>query len=263
MPVLPGAQPFLLDAGPAAPATVLLSHGFTGSPQTVRPWGEAMHAAGYTAIGPRLPGHGTRWQDLAATRWQDWYGELERAFDEALGRGKPVFAMGISMGGTLVTRLAQQRGAELAGLVLVNPSLFSEKFAVNYLLPVLSRMTRSARGIASDIAKPGMREVAYDRVPLAALRSLTELWRLTRADLGKVTLPVRVYRSAVDHVVEPGNTRMLLAGIASEDVAEHVMEHSYHVMTLDNDAPALFEGSAAFVAERLAALGTAGAEPPR
>lgn len=263
MPVLPGAQPFLLDAGADAPATVLLSHGFTGSPQTVRPWGEAMHAAGYTAIGPRLPGHGTRWQDLAATRWQDWYGELERAFDEALGRGKPVFAMGISMGGTLVLRLAQQRGAELAGIVLSNPSVLSQRFAVNHLLPILSRVKRTAAGISSDIALPGSTEVAYDKVPLAALRSLTELWRLTREDLANVTVPVRLYRSAVDHVVEPANSTVVLAGIASEDVAEYVMERSYHVMTLDHDAPALFEGSAAFVAERLAALGAAGAGPAR
>ncbi|GLZ79014.1 carboxylesterase [Actinorhabdospora filicis] len=266
MPVLPGAEPFLFDAGAEAPATIVMSHGFTGSPQTVRAWGEAVHAAGYTVIGPRLPGHGTRWQDMAATRWQDWYGEVERALDEALGRGRPVVGMGISMGATLMLRLAQERGADLSGLVVVNPSLFSQKVAVNYLLPVISRLARSAPGIASDIAKPGITELAYDRIPLAALRSLTELWRLTRSRLGNITVPLRVYRSAQDHVVEPANSRMLLAGVSSEDVAEHVMQHSYHVMTLDNDAPELFAGSVAFVGELLGAAPAGpggGAEPGR
>ena len=38
---------------------VLLSHGFTGSPVSMRPWGEHLAAAGYAVEVPRLPGHGT------------------------------------------------------------------------------------------------------------------------------------------------------------------------------------------------------------
>src|SRR4051812_7925098 len=118
--VLPGAEPFAADGGEVG---VVLSHGFTGSPQSLRPWAEHLAAAGLTVRLPRLPGHGTRWQDLNDTRWPDWYGEVERAFDDLRGRCRQVFGMGLSMGGTLVLRLAEQRPAEVAGLVLVNPSL--------------------------------------------------------------------------------------------------------------------------------------------
>ena len=107
MGVLPGAEPFAADGGPVG---VVLSHGFTGSPQSLRPWAEHLAAAGFTVRLPRLPGHGTRWQDLNATRWPDWYGEIERAFDALRGRCDQVFAGGLSMGGTLVLRLAEQRG---------------------------------------------------------------------------------------------------------------------------------------------------------
>ncbi len=266
MSVLPGAEPFLFDAGPTAPAGIVLCHGFTGCPQSLRPWGEHLHAAGFTVACPRLPGHGTRWQDMNATRWEDWYGELERSFDAMLDRvgsdgadgadgsdTTPVFAAGLSMGGTLVTRLAEERGSELAGIVLVNPSFLTLRRDAA-LLPVLSRVVPSFPGIASDIKKAGVTELAYPRIPLRAAFSLNQLWKVTRAALPKVTVPIRVYRSAEDHVVEPVNTQVLLDHVSSTDVEEIVLTDSYHVATLDNDAEAIFAGSVDFVRGRLTQL---------
>src|SRR5699024_3609720 len=65
---------------------VLLSHGFTGSPASIRPWGEALAEHGYAVEVPRLPGHGTRWQELNRTTWSDWYGELSRVFERLAAR---------------------------------------------------------------------------------------------------------------------------------------------------------------------------------
>jgi len=73
------------------------------------------------------------------------------------------------------------------------------------------------------------------------------LWVTTRADLGKVTVPILVFRSTDDHIVEPDSTELLMKSVASSDVREVVLHDSYHVATLDNDAPAIFEGSVEFV----------------
>ena len=244
MGVLPGAEPFAADGSEVG---VLLSHGFTGSPQSLRPWAEHLAAAGLTVRLPRLPGHGTRWQDLNDTRWPDWYGELERAFDDLRGRCRQVFGMGLSMGGTLVIRLAEQRPADVAGLVLVNPSLGTERKDVKYALPLLHRVVPSLAGIGSDIRKPGVTELAYERTPLRAMHSLSRLWPLVVADLGLVTAPVLLYRSRVDHVVEPMSGRLLRDGASSTEVTEVILEDSFHVATLDHDAPAIFAGSLDFV----------------
>jgi carboxylesterase len=206
---------------------------------------------------PRLPGHGTRWQDLNATRWPDWYGEVERAFDTLRSRCEQVFAGGLSMGGTLALRLAEQRGTEVAGLVLVNPSLGTERKDLKLLVPVLHRVVPSMPGIGSDIRKPGERELAYDRVPLRALHSLTGLWRVALADLGRVTAPTLLYRSRVDHVVEALSGRLLREGASSCEVVERILEESYHVATLDHDAPVIFDGSAEWIRRHAAAAGSA------
>ena len=57
MPVLPGAEPFRHEGGEVG---VLLCHGFTGSPQSLRPWAEYLAERGLTVALPLLPGHGTR-----------------------------------------------------------------------------------------------------------------------------------------------------------------------------------------------------------
>ena len=241
--VLPGAEPIDLPGGPVG---VLLSHGFTGTTQSMRPWAEHLAAAGLTVTAPRLPGHGTRWQDMNRTRFSDWYGEIERGFDDLRARCEQVFVMGLSMGGTLTLRLAEQRGDQVAGIVVVNASLASERKDAR-LVPVLSKVIPSFPGIGSDIKRPGVEELAYDRIPLKAFASLRAAWPAVRADLPKITCPVLVFRSAEDHVVEPISGRVLLEGLAGGTVEERVLEDSYHVATLDNDAPAIFEGSLEFV----------------
>ena len=180
------------------------------------------------------------------TTWHDWYAELERNLVELTARCEQVFVMGLSMGGTLAIRLAEEHGDAISGLVLVNPSLLTKR-PDRFLLPALRLVVPTWAGIASDIKKPGSVELAYDRIPMKAAYSLSKLWVTTRADLGKVTQPILIFRSADDHVVEPDSTALLQQKVASSDVREVVLENSYHVATLDNDAPTIFEGSVEFV----------------
>jgi carboxylesterase len=257
VPVLPGAEPFTAEgSGDLAGVGVVLCHGFTGNPSSVRPWGEYLAEAGLAVAAPRLPGHGTRWQDMNLTRWEDWYGELDRTFEGLKSRCDTVFAMGLSMGGTLTLRLLQEHGADVAGAVLVNASLATERKDAK-LLPLLAPVLASRPGVGSDIAKPTTAESAYDRVPLKAALSLSRLWKVVRADLGEITQPMLVFRSRNDHVVEPVSCRLLLEGVRSDSVQERVLERSYHVATLDYDAPAIFEGSLDFVRQHVGAAAPA------
>src|SRR3954447_26987973 len=86
---------------------VLLVHGFTGSPASMRPWAHALAGQGYAVEVPLLPGHGTRWQGLNEVSWTAWYAEAEAAFDRLRGACDAVVVAGLSMGGCLVLRLAE------------------------------------------------------------------------------------------------------------------------------------------------------------
>lgn len=226
---------------------VLLTHGFSGSPASMRPWGEHLAARGHAVEVPRLPGHGTRWQDLNATGWDDWYGEERRAFEKLAAENDVVVACGLSMGGSLTLRLAADVGDRLAGLVLVNPAVHTERKDV-LALPVIKWLVGSFPGISNDIAKEGADEVAYDRTPLKATHSMLRAWKGLRQDLHRVDQPLLLITSVTDHVVDPSSRRIIKERISSTDVTEVRLERSYHVATVDHDAETIFAESATFIA---------------
>jgi carboxylesterase len=253
MTITPGTEPFHFEGGPTA---VLLSHGFTGSPASIRPWGEYLHAQGFTVTCPLLPGHGTRWQDMAKTTWQEWYGELLRVFDDLAAHHERVFVGGLSMGGGLALRLAEERGPAVAGLMLVNPTVCRpQRLDVPVLLALekvklfgaAAAVMPTVPGIKNDIKKPGQDELAYDDVPVKAALQLTKMQDVVRADLGRVTQPLIVFWSPEDHVVEPINTQTVMREVSSVRRTLVLLEESYHVATLDNDADTIFSDSADFL----------------
>jgi carboxylesterase len=253
--VLAGAEPFAAEGGPVG---ALVVHGFTGSPQSIRPWAAALAEAGLTVYAPRLPGHGTRWQDMARTRWEDWYGEVERSFESLRNRCERVFVCGLSMGGTLALRLAEEHSDELAGVIVVNASLGTDR-ADAKLLPLARLFIPAFPGIADDIKAEGVHELGYDKLPLKPAYSMSKAWTLVRQDLGRIQVPMLVFRSRVDHVVPPISGKYLLEGARSSEVRERILENSYHVATLDADAPLIFAESLDFIRQHAGAVGGAAA----
>lgn len=240
-----GAEPFSAEGGRLG---VLLIHGFTGSPASMVPWARHLAAAGHTVEVPRLPGHGTTWQELNTLSWRDWYGEADRALTGLRERCDWVAVCGLSMGGTLALRLAEQRPEDVGALALVNPVVQLTRLDLK-ALPLVRRVVPSFPGIRNDIKKPGQDEIAYDRTPLHALASQTQLWRDTRRDLGRVRAPLVLFKSREDHVVDPSSARVVMAGVSSR-VRELVeLPESFHVATLDHDAPVIMERSAQFIAD--------------
>lgn len=223
---------------------VVLSHGFTGSPHGLRAWAHALAAAGFAVRMPLLPGHGTRWQDLNRTRWQQWHGALDDAYLELDAQCDQVFAAGLSMGGALALRIAATR--PVAGVLLVNPGLTVDDPRAP-LAGILKLVLKSTPAIGNDILKAGMDEGAYTRTPVAAAHELNKMFKDTVRLLPRVTAPVQVYRSTVDHVVSDSSMALLRRGLTHAPLDVVQLENSYHVATLDNDADRIFEGSVAFI----------------
>jgi carboxylesterase len=212
----------------------------------MRPWAEQLAAAGFSVELPLLPGHGTSWQEMQVTRWPDWYAVVDQSMRDLQDSCEQVFVMGLSMGGSLALRLAQEHGDAISGIVVVNPSIHSSNRML-FMLPLLRHVVAAVPGVSNDIKLEGRDEVAYDKVPLQSLHSLTELWRLVRDDLPRITQPLLVFGSEVDHVVEPTNGREVVDRVSSGDVQYVVLPDSYHVATLDNDAQTIIDESLSFI----------------
>ena len=246
----PGYTAFSHDGGDVG---VLLIHGFTGAPGSLRPWAEHLAAEGYTVRLPLLPGHGTRWQDANRTTFADWLGAVTATLQELTSTCRAVVVGGLSMGGTLTLRLAEIFPTAMAGIMLVNPSVLTLRKEAS-LLPVLHHILPMFPPIAGDIAKPGVVEPGYNRLPVKAMYSLWKAWPVVRAELPKVTAPVLLLHSTTDHIVEPVNAQIVRDEVSSAHITDIPLERSYHVATLDYDAELIFTSSVEFIEKVTASL---------
>jgi carboxylesterase len=230
--VMRGAEPFSASGGPNG---VLVLHGFTGSPQSMRPLAEAFASAGFAVELPLLPGHGTTVEDMAETGWADWSGTAEAAYSDLAVRCERVVVAGLSMGAALALWLAT-RHPEIAGLVLVNPAMGTPADDVMRapLVELLNSGERLMPGLANDVADPDVTELAYDQTPIAALVSLLDGIEELYPRLSEIACPVLLMIAPQDHVVPPGAREAIEATVAGP--IEHVtLERSFHVATIDYD----------------------------
>ncbi|HZI44955.1 MAG TPA: alpha/beta fold hydrolase [Ilumatobacter sp.] len=227
---------------------VLVVHGFTGTPASVRSIAEAMAAAGYDVELPRLPGHGTSVEDMLTTAWDAWSGEVSGAVERLSSRVSHVVAVGQSMGGTLVLRAALGHPA-IGALVCINPlTRVRDAETMAMLDDLLEDGISVAPGEGSDIADPDAYDVAYAGTPIAPLKSLLLDGVAPIADrYGELSVPLRLFTSRNDHVVDPADSEYLAATYGGP--VEHTwLERSYHVATRDYDRDLIVAESSAFVA---------------
>lgn len=230
---MPGCEPFSHVAG--STVGVVVVHGFTGTPWSVRGVADAMVAAGFDVELPRLPGHGTTIDDMLTTSWSDWSGEVARARASIAARCEHVVLVGQSMGATLVLASAVADPAA-AALVCINPVTRGRSTEELELIDdLLEDGFDVAPGEGSDIADPDGSDISYDGTPLRPLRSLLlEGVAPIEQRFGELTPPLRLFTSRQDHVVAPEDSEHLAATYGGP--VEHTwLDRSYHVVTRDFD----------------------------
>jgi carboxylesterase len=209
------------------------------------PVAEAFAAAGFAVELPRLPGHGTTVDDLAATRWGDWAAEVAAAYARLAARAERVVVAGQSMGASLALGLAA-RHPEIAGLVCINPAAQpADAEALAMLRDMVAAGEETIPAGRADIADPTSVDTGYGVTPLAPLLSFLDGVAALQADLGAIACPVLILTSRTDHVVDPVNSDHL-AGAVRGPVERVTLERSYHVAALDYDGPLVCEAAVVF-----------------
>ena len=234
-----------------SPVGVLVVHGFTGTPASMRGVADAMASTGFDVELPRLPGHGTTVHDMIMTGWSDWTAEVARTRTALAERCEHVVLVGQSMGATLVLASAlAEPGA--AGLVCINPvTRMRSDDELDLIDGLLEDELEIVPGEGSDIADPDGFDISYDGTPLRPLRSLLrEGIAPMEQRFSELTAPLRLFTSRQDHVVPPADSEHLVATYGG-DVHHSWLERSYHVATCDYERDLVTAESVAFV-ERVA-----------
>ena len=227
---------------------VLLVHGFTGTPASMRPWAHYLNERGYTVSVPLIPGHGTTWHDLNRVSWEEWPAKVEAELLHLKERCSKVFVCALSMGGGNSLYVSAQHQEKIDGLILVNPMIHIPGVQIKFV-HIISRIQKSRASVGDDIKKPGVTEWGYDALPLKGVAQLYKYLKLARAGLPSVKTPTLLFHSVDDHVLPVSNTEIVMAELGSSQKKRIELANSYHVATLDYDAETIFENSRLFIEE--------------
>ena len=210
---------------------VLCLHGLGGTGATMWPIVAACIDAGFTTLAPTLPGHGTNPDDLAGITWDDWMG--------AAREWEADVVVGQSMGACLALQLAAEHRCLAA--VCINP-LVADPDALDGL------EWRASRGQAwIDVAASTVGEIAYERLPIESIRTMTE--GIASIDLSAVDRPVLLVTSANDDVVDPASSDAIADALLC-DVKRLRLRRSGHVATLDSERDVLQQAIVRFVSNQ-------------
>lgn len=238
-PVLKGAEEFSIKGNNIG---ILISHGFMGTPQSVKYIGEKLAKLGFTVHAPRLKGHGTDYYDLEKCKFTDWFNSLEVAYKELTKKCSEIYVLGQSMGGTLALWLAHKYPS-IKGIIVVNPALSLPAYE-----PLEQQSEpRFVKEGTPDIKAKNVVEITYSQTPITAIHELQKLMKQTPSILSDIQCPILGIRSKVDHVVPPENTDFILDKVKSAVKWRVVLPNSYHVASMDNDKDLIVESSHQFV----------------
>ncbi len=225
-------SPFLLKG--SRDQAVLLVHGFTATPAEVRRLANNLHRAGFTTAGPLLPGHGETPSALNRIHWQEWYGAVDRAFQELRNEYKKVYVGGESMG-ALLALLVAARNPSASGVLTYAPALLlrltrAQEMVLRLLSPFVTGQPKN--DLTGNTTWQG-----YTVNPLKAVTRLLALQKVVKVELGKVRQPLLVMQGKLDATIDLHSAEMVYQNAGSKVKEIHWLENSGHCLLLDCELP--------------------------
>lgn len=217
---------YILEPDREPIGAVVLLHGLTDSPYSLRHIAVHYRSLGYVVVAIRLPGHGTVPAALTASTWEDWAAATRLAVREARRRvpaPRPLHIVGFSNGGALALMYAlnaidNPKLARPDRLILISPMIGITRFARFAGLAGLPAILPAFAKAAWLSVVPEFNPFKYNSFPIYAARQSYELTRELQADiarrqrqgsLGQLP-PILTFHSVLDFTV---STRALITAL--------------------------------------------------
>ena len=258
MPSRPFWRPFWADSEgvsaspdpivlPGGSTTVVLVHGYSGSPAELGLLADSLQRKGYGVECPLLVGHGTCLEDLMPVDPDQWLKQIEAVVDRLQHEGQSVVVGGLSLGAILALQVARRRPC-IQGVITYSPPIISGDPRA-LVAPLLARLLTSVPRPADDFVDPTTAERiwTYNRWPSRCSVKVLELIAETRRHLAEVTQPLLVMASRLDRVITARGVNHLRQRVSSPSVKLQWLENSGHLITTDAEWRTVADVTADFI----------------
>jgi alpha-beta hydrolase superfamily lysophospholipase len=217
---------YVLEPEGTPVGAVVLLHGLTDSPYSLRHIARRYRAHGFVSVAIRLPGHGTVPSGLSDVRWQDWLAATRLAVREArrrVGPSRPLHLVGFSNGGALAMKYALDalEDPQLTRpdrIVLISPNIGITEFARFAGLAGLPAVLPHFAKAAWLSILPEFNPFKYNSFPVNGAR---QTWQMTQAlqeqilrlaQAGELNhlAPILTFQSVIDFTV---STRAIISSL--------------------------------------------------
>jgi carboxylesterase len=247
---------------------VLLIHGLGGTPVELRFIAQGLARAGHTVYCCQLAGHCGTPEELRRSTWREWYASVEAAHDRLKEHADTILVGGLSMGGILGIHLAQNRPAEVHGLLLYAPTLKLDGWsmpwysrAIHYVRPLPIKLEfdlaehepyglkdeRVRALVVSAMQNGDSGQAGVFSTPMRSFANFNQLVAVVKRRLRKVAQPALIVHPRTDDMASLKNAHYLQAHLGGL-VDTLVLDNSYHMVTLDQQRHIVAERTASFVA---------------
>jgi len=274
-PCITGHEFWLPGVGERAHTGVLLVHGLTGTPNEMRIIGKGLNRAGFSVYGMQLAGHCGSFDDLLATRWQDWTASVRAAAQRLHAEVDRVLVVGLSMGAVLALDLAADPETRVAGVAALSTMFRHDGWSIplytrlSFLLKPFRLLGIGRRQVFMEqppfgIKDDGLRQRIVAQMhagdsaaaglagnPWYSIIEMRDLSRHVQRRLDRVHAPCLLVHAADDDVASVANARLVQRKVRGP-VELLLLRDSYHMVTIDRERRTVLTRTTAFV-ERVAA----------
>lgn len=213
-----------------------------------------------------LRGHGTPdTRSASITGWQDLVDDTRHVVDlaAAVTPARPVFLVGLSLGGLLALNAGINPPDGLRGLVALAPAVSADgaPLAVRLLMPLLSRVAPRLRldpGLdRTRISRDAAAASEYLRDPLVQTtmpcRLAAEVIKaIPRAlhEAAQLTLPLLVLHGTEDTIVPAGSSAVYVDRVTSRDKTRVAFDGAFHNLLIETNRDEVMTLLAAWINAR-------------
>lgn len=249
---MPG-QPFLLPHFRRRLGVVLV-HSYLAIPEEVKALALFLRRRGVWVYAPRLPGHGTSAEDLAARKYQEWRESVENGYVLMSTLCDRVVVGGIAFGGNLALDLAARVG-DLAGVFAICPPFGLSDYSTRFMPPTdaWNRLLHKMKGGEENGVflefSYGNLSVNYPRNPVAGVKEAGEFLDSIEKSYRAIRQPALIVQADKNPVVDPRGSKRLYDQIASKNKEFCLLSDDRHVLVTGERTEKVFRKIGAFIDE--------------
>lgn len=229
-------KPFTFEGGPRA---VLLLHGFTGNSADTRMLGRYLNKRGYTCHAPHMKGHGVPPEELVKAGPEDWWKDVQEAYDYLKELGHEEIAVGgLSLGGVYSLKLGYTKPVK--GLfTMCSPMIPQDEDKLRRGVAEYAEKYKRNEQKSDEQIKEEME--AFDGTQMDTIRRLIDMNQDVRKHIDTIYAPTFVAQGSKDDVIDTESANIIYDSVEAEEKYIKWYEESGHVITLDKERDQLNE----------------------